>query len=178
MMIGMVGLMTKGIGAFQLCGRCASPAPAAHSLLHFSRVSRSRSSGPFLLTCAAKSSRKIRDAAFGNLEQAPSISGILMLSIALIWTGLTLLLTAIAKARGWIDDLVEGRATCFAEIAAREGKIERHIRNLAALSLTMPAARPKSTSASSTATRTNQLSIAELHRMSLRSQGPESPGAR
>ena len=26
----------------------------------------------------------------------------------------TALLTAIAKARGWIDDLVEGRATCFA----------------------------------------------------------------
>src|SRR5215207_8530221 len=31
-----------------------------------------------------------RDAACGNLEQAPSICGILMLSIALIWTGLAL----------------------------------------------------------------------------------------
>src|SRR5215211_4498917 len=50
----------------------------------------------------------------------------------------TALLTAIAKARGWIDDLVEGRATCFAEIAAREGKIERHIRNLAALAFVSP----------------------------------------
>ena len=50
----------------------------------------------------------------------------------------TALLTAIAKARGWIDDLVEGRATSFAEIAAREGKIERHIRNLAALAFVSP----------------------------------------
>ncbi len=50
----------------------------------------------------------------------------------------TALLTAIAKARGWIDDLLEGRATCFAEIAAREGKIERHIRNLAALAFVSP----------------------------------------
>ncbi len=50
----------------------------------------------------------------------------------------TALLTAIAKARGWIDDLLEGRATSFAEIAAREGKIERHIRNLAALAFVSP----------------------------------------
>ena len=50
----------------------------------------------------------------------------------------TALLTAIAKARGWIDDLVEGRAICFAEIAAREGKIERHIRNLTALAFVSP----------------------------------------
>jgi site-specific DNA recombinase len=48
------------------------------------------------------------------------------------------LLTAIAKARAWIDDLVEGRVESFAAIAEREGKIERHIRNLAALAFVSP----------------------------------------
>jgi hypothetical protein len=43
------------------------------------------------------------------------------------------LLTAIAKVRNWIDDLVEGRIGSFAEIAKREGKVERHIRLLAPL---------------------------------------------
>ena len=32
------------------------------------------------------------------------------------------LLMAIAKARAWVDDLVEGRAASFAEIAKSEGK--------------------------------------------------------
>jgi hypothetical protein len=32
------------------------------------------------------------------------------------------LLSAIAKARSWIDDLARGRATSFADIAEREGK--------------------------------------------------------
>jgi site-specific DNA recombinase len=41
------------------------------------------------------------------------------------------LLAAIAKARSWIDDLMEGRAASFAEIANREGRVERHIRFLA-----------------------------------------------
>jgi len=48
------------------------------------------------------------------------------------------LLTAIARARAWIDDLGEGRAKSFAEIANREGKIERHIRNLAGLAFVSP----------------------------------------
>jgi DNA invertase Pin-like site-specific DNA recombinase len=48
------------------------------------------------------------------------------------------LLTAIAKARGWIDDLTEGRVASFAEIARREGKVERHIRLLAPLAFTSP----------------------------------------
>lgn len=49
-----------------------------------------------------------------------------------------LLLTAIAKARAWIDDLVEGRIACFAEIAKQEGKVERHVRFLAPLAFVSP----------------------------------------
>jgi len=48
------------------------------------------------------------------------------------------LLTAIAKARAWIDDLVEGRVASFAEIAKCEGKVERHIRLLAPLAFVSP----------------------------------------
>jgi site-specific DNA recombinase len=48
------------------------------------------------------------------------------------------LLTAIAKARSWIDDIVEGRVASFAEIARREGKVERHIRLLAPLAFVSP----------------------------------------
>jgi site-specific DNA recombinase len=48
------------------------------------------------------------------------------------------LLIAIAKARGWIDDLAYGRATSFAVIARREGKAERHIRLLAPLAFVSP----------------------------------------
>jgi site-specific DNA recombinase len=49
-----------------------------------------------------------------------------------------MLLTAIAKARAWIEDLVEARAASFAEIAKREGKAERHIRFLASLAFVSP----------------------------------------
>jgi site-specific DNA recombinase len=49
------------------------------------------------------------------------------------------LLTAIAKARSWIDDLVEGRVGSFAEIAQHESKVERHIRLLAPLAFVSPA---------------------------------------
>jgi hypothetical protein len=48
------------------------------------------------------------------------------------------LLLAIAKARAWIDDLVQGRATSFAEIAKREGKVEDHVRFLARLAFVSP----------------------------------------
>jgi site-specific DNA recombinase len=48
------------------------------------------------------------------------------------------LLTAIGKARVWIDDLAKGRAASFAEIAQREGKVERHIRFLAPLAFVSP----------------------------------------
>jgi hypothetical protein len=48
------------------------------------------------------------------------------------------LLSAIAKARGWIDELAKGRATSFAEIAGREGKVERHVRFLAPLAFVSP----------------------------------------
>ena len=48
------------------------------------------------------------------------------------------LLSAIAKARVWIDDLVEGRVVSFSEIATREGKVERHIRLLAPLAFVSP----------------------------------------
>lgn len=49
-----------------------------------------------------------------------------------------LLLTAIAKARAWIEDLANGRVFSFAEIAKREGKVERHIRLLAPLAFISP----------------------------------------
>lgn len=48
------------------------------------------------------------------------------------------LLSAIAKARSWIDDLVAGRVASFDEIAKEEGKVERHIRLLAPLAFNSP----------------------------------------
>ncbi len=48
------------------------------------------------------------------------------------------ILLAIAKARCWIDDLVSGRVQSFADIAQREGKVERHVRLLALLAFTPP----------------------------------------
>jgi hypothetical protein len=44
-----------------------------------------------------------------------------------------LLLTAIARARAWIEEVAEGRAASFTEIAEREGKAERHVRSLVSL---------------------------------------------
>jgi len=48
------------------------------------------------------------------------------------------LLAAIAKARGWIDDIRRGRIGSFAEIAAREAQGERHIRLLAPVAFLSP----------------------------------------
>ena len=48
------------------------------------------------------------------------------------------LLTAIAKARQWVDDLAQGRTTTFAQIARLEGKVERHVRLLAPLAFLSP----------------------------------------
>jgi site-specific DNA recombinase len=48
------------------------------------------------------------------------------------------LLTAIAKARQWVDDLAQGRTATFAQIARREGKVERHVRLLAPLAFLSP----------------------------------------
>jgi hypothetical protein len=48
------------------------------------------------------------------------------------------LLTAIAKARSWMDDLIDGRAHSFEEIAEREQKVARHIRFLAPLAFLSP----------------------------------------
>ena len=48
------------------------------------------------------------------------------------------LLTAIIKARGWIDDIRLGRMASFAEIAKREAQGERHIRQLAPLAFVSP----------------------------------------
>jgi site-specific DNA recombinase len=50
-----------------------------------------------------------------------------------------LLLKAIAKARAWIEDIFTGRVASFAEIAQREGRVERHIRLLAPLAFVSPA---------------------------------------
>ena len=48
------------------------------------------------------------------------------------------LLTAIAKARTWIEDLVEVSVASFAKIAKQEGGVERHIRLLAPLAFISP----------------------------------------
>ena len=48
------------------------------------------------------------------------------------------LLTAIAKARSWIDDIRFGRVGSFLEIARREGRGERQIRLLAPLGFLSP----------------------------------------
>ena len=48
------------------------------------------------------------------------------------------LLTAIAKARSWIEDIRLGRVASFSEIAEREGRGERHIRLLAPLAFVSP----------------------------------------
>ena len=48
------------------------------------------------------------------------------------------LAVAIAKARGWIKDLLDGRVPSFADIAEREGRVERHIRLLATLAFVSP----------------------------------------
>jgi site-specific DNA recombinase len=48
------------------------------------------------------------------------------------------MLSAIGKARRWLDDLVNGRAVSFAEIAMREGRVERHVRFLAPLAFLSP----------------------------------------
>jgi hypothetical protein len=48
------------------------------------------------------------------------------------------LLLAIAEARSRIEDLAEGRVASFAEIAKREGRVERHVRLLAPLAFVSP----------------------------------------
>ena len=48
------------------------------------------------------------------------------------------ILLAVAKARAWIDDLASGCVRSFAEIAEREGQVERHIRLLRPLAFIPP----------------------------------------
>jgi site-specific DNA recombinase len=48
------------------------------------------------------------------------------------------LLAAIAKTRSWIEDIRLGRVAALAEIAKREGRVERHIRLLAPLAFLSP----------------------------------------
>ena len=48
------------------------------------------------------------------------------------------ILLAVAKARAWIDDIASGRVQSFAEIAEREGKVERYIRLLTSLAFVPP----------------------------------------
>jgi site-specific DNA recombinase len=48
------------------------------------------------------------------------------------------LLTAIARARSWMDDLIESRVNSFDDIARRENKVERHIRRLVPLAFLSP----------------------------------------
>lgn len=48
------------------------------------------------------------------------------------------LLKAIARARGWLDEVVTGKASSFQEIASREGLMERHVRFLMPLAFVTP----------------------------------------
>jgi site-specific DNA recombinase len=48
------------------------------------------------------------------------------------------ILLAVAKARSWIDSIASGGIRSFAEIAEREGKVERHIRLLTPLAFIPP----------------------------------------
>jgi site-specific DNA recombinase len=48
------------------------------------------------------------------------------------------LLAAIAKARSWIEEIRLGRVAALAEIAEREGQVERHVRLLAPLAFLSP----------------------------------------
>jgi len=48
------------------------------------------------------------------------------------------LLYAIAKARAWTDDLVQGRVASFTDIAKREGKVEDHVKFLVRLAFVSP----------------------------------------
>jgi site-specific DNA recombinase len=48
------------------------------------------------------------------------------------------LLAAVAKARGWIDEIRLGRSGSFVEIAKREALGERHVRLLAPLAFLSP----------------------------------------
>jgi site-specific DNA recombinase len=48
------------------------------------------------------------------------------------------ILLAVAKARSWIDGLASRRIQSFAEIAEREGRVERHIRLLTPLAFIPP----------------------------------------
>ena len=48
------------------------------------------------------------------------------------------LLAAIAKARGWIEDLRLGRVATLSEIANRESLGERHVRLLSPLAFVSP----------------------------------------
>jgi site-specific DNA recombinase len=48
------------------------------------------------------------------------------------------LLTAIAKACSWMNDLAEGRVGSFDDIALREDKVDRHVRFLAPLAFVSP----------------------------------------
>jgi site-specific DNA recombinase len=50
------------------------------------------------------------------------------------------ILLAVAKARSWIDGIASGRVQSFAQIAEREGKVERHIRLLTPLAFIPPRA--------------------------------------
>jgi site-specific DNA recombinase len=50
------------------------------------------------------------------------------------------ILLAVAKARSWIDGIESGHVRSFAEIAEREGKVERHIRLLTPLAFIPPRA--------------------------------------
>ncbi|MCW5673948.1 MAG: recombinase family protein [Xanthobacteraceae bacterium] len=60
-------------------------------------------------------------------------------SAEISWETRQTLLTAIARARSWMNDLESGSVSSIHEIADREGNVERHIRLLLPLAFTPPA---------------------------------------
>ena len=83
------------------------------------------------------------------------------------------LLTAIAKARAWIEDLTEGRVASFAEIAKKEGKVERHIRLLSQLAFVSPKIVSAIEAGTATAINVTQLAKAAVPEWNLQQQNVE-----
>jgi site-specific DNA recombinase len=68
-----------------------------------------------------------------GIVHAPSASG-----ATLTLDARDSLLSAIARARRWIDDITSGKEKSFDDIATKEKKVERHIRLLAPLAFVAP----------------------------------------
>jgi hypothetical protein len=103
--------------------RAASPAPEGQGTADPSSLAPVTLQLPWTPTSAvARKGIAWKPSAQANLDPATS----------------DVLLTAIARARSWMNDLVEGRVNSFEEIARSQNKVERHIRLLAPLAFVSP----------------------------------------